>query len=108
MKQTTIRLDEQVHAWLVQMAAERHVSLSHLINDALGRFVAGERAFERMEERARRACPGTMRRALEHTAARGLPPLHPEDRLPSDFNRGVLEKRLMAKGDSSGIGEEKE
>jgi predicted transcriptional regulator len=94
VKKTTIRLDDQVHDLLVHIADKRQVSLNHLINYALVRFVSFEEAFEALEARARHARPGAMRRVLAHTATHGLPPLEPADRLPLDFDRATLEKRL--------------
>jgi predicted transcriptional regulator len=94
MKKTTVRLDDQIHDLLVRIAEKRQVSLNHLINYALVRFVSFEEAFETLEARARRARPGAMRTVLAHTAAHGLPPLEPADRLPPDFDRTSLEKRI--------------
>lgn len=94
MKKTTVRLDEQIYTSLVRMAEEQEVSLSHLINETLARCVADENAFAMMAQRARRARPGAMRRVLEHTATHALSPTHPEDHIPSDFDRHALEERL--------------
>lgn len=94
MKKTTVRLDEQVHTLLVQMAEKRGVSLNHLINYALVRLVSFEEAFEMLEARAQRARPGSIHRVLQHTATHGLPPLQPEDLLPADFDRRALETRV--------------
>jgi hypothetical protein len=61
MKKTTVRLDDQGHDLLVHIAEKRQVSLYHLINYALVRFVSFEEAFETLVARARRARPGAMR-----------------------------------------------
>ena len=98
MKQITVRLDEQVHTFFVNLAAERQVSLSRLINDTLERFVRAEQAFEMLESRAGRSCPGAMRRVLDHTAAHRLAPLQPEDQLPADFDLQLLETRVREAG----------
>jgi hypothetical protein len=95
MKKTTVRLDDQVHDLLVRIAEKRQVSLNHLINYAPVRFVSFEEAFETLDARARCARPGAMRTLLAHTTAHGLPPLEPADRLPSDFDRATLEKRIV-------------
>jgi predicted HicB family RNase H-like nuclease len=55
MKKTTVRLDDQIHTLLVRLAEKRSVSLNHLINYALVRFISFEEAFEMLEDRARRA-----------------------------------------------------
>ena len=94
MKKTTVRLDDQVHDLLVHIAEKRQVSLNHLINYALVRFVSFEEAFETLAARVRLARPGAMRTVLSHTAAHGLPPQKPADRLPPDFDRAILEKRI--------------
>ena len=98
MKQLTIRLDEQVHTFFVNLAAERQVSLSRLINDTLERFVRAEQAFAMMESRASRSYPGALRRVLDHNAAYRLTPLQPEDQLPADVDRHLLESRLKEAG----------
>lgn len=94
MKKTTVRLDDQVHTLLEQIAEKRRLSLNSLINYALVRFVSFEEASQMLEERARRARPGAMRRVLQKTAAHGTPPLHPEDRRPPGFDRRTLERRI--------------
>ena len=47
-----------------------------------------------LEERASRARPGAMARVLKKSAAKRLPPTHPEDPRPPGFDRRVLEKRI--------------
>jgi hypothetical protein len=94
MKKITIRLDEQVHTFLARLAAERQVSFSQLVNETLERFVVAEQGFEMLESRAAHARPGAMRKVLDHTAAHGLAPLSPEDHLPPDVDRRLLETRL--------------
>ncbi len=47
-----------------------------------------------MKEWARQVRPGAMRKVLSKTAALKLPPLHPEDRMPTNFDRRALEKRI--------------
>jgi len=94
MKKIMIRLDEPVHTFFARLAAERQVSLSQLINETLARFVVAEKSIEMMEARAARARPGATQQVLDHTAAHGLTPLPPEDAVPSDVNRGLLETRL--------------
>jgi predicted transcriptional regulator len=94
MKKITVRLDEPVHTFLARIAAERQVSLSQLINETLARFVVAEKGSEMMEARAARARPGAMQQVLDRTAAHGLAPLHPEDALPSDVDRRLLERRV--------------
>ena len=94
MKKITIRLDEPVHTFFAHLAAERQVSLSQLINETLARFVMAEKSFEMMEARAARAHPGAMQQVLDHTAAHGLAPLHPEDALPSEVDRRLLARRV--------------
>jgi hypothetical protein len=94
MKKITVRLDEPVHTFFTRIAAERQVSLSQLINETLARFVVAEKSFEMMEVRATRARPGAMQQILDRTAAHGLTPLHPEDVLPSDVDRRLLERRV--------------
>jgi hypothetical protein len=83
-----------VHTFFSHLAAERQVSLSQLINETLARFVAAEKSFEMMEARATRARPGAMQQVLDRTAAHGLAPLHPEDALPPDVDRRLLERRV--------------
>ena len=94
MNKITIRLDEPVYTFFARLAAERQVSLSQLINETLARFVVAEKSIEMMEARAARAHPGAMQQALDRTAAHGLAPLHPEDALPSDVDRRLLERRV--------------
>lgn len=94
MKKTTVRLDERVHTLLEQIAEKRGLSLNHLINYALVRFVSFEEAAQMLEERARRARPGAMQRVLRKTAGHGGPPAHPEDRRPPGFDRRTLERRI--------------
>jgi predicted HicB family RNase H-like nuclease len=53
MKKITVQLDEQVHIFLVRLAAERQVSFSQLINETLERCVVAEKEFEMMAARAR-------------------------------------------------------
>ena len=73
MKKTTVRLDDQIHTVLVRLAEQRGVSLNHLINYALVRFVSFEEAFEMLENRAHRAQSGAIKRALEHITAPAAP-----------------------------------
>jgi len=80
---------------LEQIAEKRGLSLNHLINYALVRFVSFEEAFQMLEERAQQAQPRAMRRVLQKTAAKRLPLLHPEDRRPPGFDRRTLEKRIV-------------
>ena len=94
MKKITVRLDEQVHTFLVRLAAERQVSFSQLMNETLERFVVAERGFEMLEARAARVRPGAMQQVLDRTAAHGLTPLPPEDALPSDVDRRLLARRM--------------
>ena len=94
MKKITVRLDELVHTFLAHLAAEQQVSLSQLINETLARFVMAEQGFAMMDARAARARPGVMQQVLDRTAAPGLAPLHPEDVLPSDVDRRLLERRV--------------
>jgi uncharacterized protein (DUF927 family) len=94
MKKTTIRLDDQIHTLLVRLAEQRGVSLNHLINYALVRFVSFEEAFEMLEDRAHRAQSGAIKRALQHATAHAEPPLHPEDHIPQGFDRHLLERRI--------------
>ena len=94
MKKITIRLDEPVHTFFAHLAAEQQVSLSRLINETLARFVVAEQSFEMMEARAARARPGAIQQVLDRTATHGLAPLHPEDALPSEVDRRVLERRV--------------
>ena len=94
MKKITVRLDEPVHTFLARLAAERQVSLSQLINETLAHFVAAEKGFEMMEARTARARPGEMQQVLDRTAVYGLTPLHPEDALPSEVDRRLLERRV--------------
>lgn len=94
MKKITIRLDEPVHTFLARLAAERQVSLSQLINETLARCMVAEQRCEMMEARAARARPGAMQQVLDRTAAHGLAPLHPEDVLPSEVDRRLLERRV--------------
>ena len=97
MKKITIRLDEPVHTFFARLAAERQVSLSQLINETLARFVRAEKGFEMMAARAARARPGAMQQVLDRTATHGLAPLHPEDVLPSDVDRHLLERRVPSR-----------
>ena len=94
MKKTTVRLDDQIHTLLEQIAVKRGLSLNHLINYALVRFVSFEEAFQMLEGRARRARPGAMRRVLRKTAANKSLPIHPEDKRPPGFDRRILERRI--------------
>lgn len=94
MKKTTVRLNDQICTVLEQIAKKRGLSLNQLINYALVRFVSFEEAFQMLEERARQARGGAMRKVLRKTAARELSPLHPEDRVPTNFDRRALEKRI--------------
>ena len=94
MKKTTVRLDDQIHTVLARLARQRGISLNHLINYALVRFVSFEEAFDMLEERARRARPGALAQALQLTAAQETPPFHPEDDLPQGFDRHALEHRI--------------
>jgi hypothetical protein len=94
MKKIMVRLDEPVHTFFARLAAERQVSLSQLINETLARFVVAEKSFEMMEARAARARPGAMQQVLDRTDAHGLAPLPPEDALPSDVDRRLLERRV--------------
>src|SRR5262249_26636584 len=94
MKKITVRLDEPVCTFFARIAAERQVSLSQLINETLARFVMAEKSFEMMEAGAAWAHPGAIQQVLDHTAARGLAPLHPEDALPSDVDRRLLERHV--------------
>ena len=94
MKKITVRLDEPVHTFLAHLAAEQQVSLSQLINETLTRFVMVEKGFALMDARAARARPGVMQQVLDRTAASGLAPLHPEDVLPSEVDRHLLERRV--------------
>ena len=94
MKKITIRLDEPVHTFFAHLAAEQQISLSRLINETLARLVVAEQSFEMMEARAGRARPEAMQQVLDHTAAHGLAPLHPEDALPSEVDRRVLTRRV--------------
>src|SRR5215475_9240870 len=94
MKKITIRLDESVHTFFAHLAAEQQISLSRLINETLARLVVAEQSFEMMEARAARARPGALQQVLDRTAAHGLAPLHPEDALPPEADRGLLETRL--------------
>jgi len=94
MKKTTVRLDDQVYTLLGQIAQKRGLSLNHLINYALVRFVSFEQAFQMVEERAWRARPGAIRRVLRKATAKRSLPLHPEERLPPGFDRQTLERRL--------------
>ena len=96
MKKITVRLDEPVHTFFAHLAAEQQVSLSQLINETLARFVGAEKGFEMMAARAARAHPGAMQQVLDRTATHGLAPLHPEDVLPSDVDRRLLEERVRA------------
>lgn len=95
MKKTTVRLDDQIHSLLEHIAEKRGLSLNHLINYALVRFVSFEEAFQMLEARARQAQPGAIRRVLQKTSAQKPSPLHPEDHQPRGFNRRVLERRLQ-------------
>jgi hypothetical protein len=88
-------LDDQIHTLLEQIAKKRGLSLNHLINYALVRFVSFEEAFQMLEERAWRVQPGAMRRVLGKTAAKKSLPLHPEDRLPPGFDRRALKRRIL-------------
>ncbi|HKA55277.1 MAG TPA: hypothetical protein VKJ47_16605 [Candidatus Binatia bacterium] len=47
-----------------------------------------------VEERARRAQPGAIRRVLRKATAKRSLPLQPEDRLPPGFDRQTLERRI--------------
>jgi hypothetical protein len=94
MKKTTVRLEEQIHVLLEQIAAKRGLSLNHLINYALVRFVSFEEATQLLEERIRQARPGAMRRVLQKTAKWKGSPMSPEDERPVGFDRQVLERRL--------------
>ena len=94
MKKTTIRLDDHIHTLLVRLAEQRGVSLNHLINYALVRFVSFEEAFEMLEDRAHHTQSGAIKRALQHTAAHAEPPLHPEDHIPQRLDRHILERRI--------------
>jgi hypothetical protein len=94
MKKTTVRLDDQIHTLLVRLAEKRGVSLNHLINYALVRFISFEEAFEMLEDRARRAQSGAIKQALQQTAAQEESLLHPEDHIPQGFDRHVLEQRI--------------
>ena len=94
MKKTTVRLDEHVHTLLEHIAEQRGLSLNHLINYALVRFVSFEEATQILEERARRARTGAIQRVLRKTATHATPPLHAEDQCPPDFDRRVLERRV--------------
>lgn len=47
-----------------------------------------------LEERARRARPGALRRVLQNTAAQKTLPLHPADRRPPGCDRRALERRM--------------
>lgn len=94
MKKTTVRLGDQVHTLLEQIAEKRGLSLNHLINYALVRFVSFEEAFQMLEERARRARPGAMRRVLQKTAGQKTLPLHPADWRPPACDRRALERRM--------------
>ena len=73
MKKTTVRLEEQIHALLEQIAAKRGLSLNHLINYALVRFVSFEEATQLLEERARQARPGAMRRVCKNGKVERFP-----------------------------------
>ena len=99
MKKTTVRLDDQIHAGLVQIAKDRGLSLNHLINYALVRFVSFEEAFQMMEERVHRAKSGAIRTVLQKTVSHHLPPDNAEDELPTDFSRRVLLARLKREAD---------
>ena len=94
MKKTTVRLDDQIHTVLTRIAEQRGVSLNHLINYALVRFVSFEEAFDMLEDRAQRARSGALAQALHQTADHESPALHPEDELPQDFDRRALEHRI--------------
>jgi hypothetical protein len=87
-------INDQVCTVLEQIATKRGLSLNQLINYALVRFVSFEEAFQMLEERARHARPGAMRKVLHKTTALKLSPLHPEDRIPTNFDRRALEKRI--------------
>lgn len=94
MKKTTVRLDEQVQRLLEQIATKRGLSLNALINYALVRFISFEEAAQLLEDRARRAQPGAMRRLLKKTAMTTGEPLQPEDQRPRGFQRRILERRI--------------
>jgi hypothetical protein len=94
MKKITLRLDEPVHTCFAHLAAEQQVSLSRLMNETLARLVVAEQSFELMEACAARARPGAMQQVLDRTTAHGLAPLHPEDALPSEAGRRLLERRV--------------
>ena len=51
-----------------------------------------EDAFQMLEEPARQASSGAMRKVLQKTAAKKLPPLRPEDQVPRGFDRHALER----------------
>jgi hypothetical protein len=87
MKKTTVRFDEQVYTWLVRLAEEQDMSISHFINATLARCVADDGAFALFTQRAQRARLGAMRRVLDHTATYGLQPQEPEDHIPPDFDQ---------------------
>ena len=103
MKKTTVRLDERVHTLLERIAEQRGLSLNHLINYALIRFVSFEEATQMLEERARRGRPGAMRRVLEKTALHGAAPAQPEDRRPSRFDRRALERRIRREAELQNV-----
>ncbi len=94
MKKTTVRLEEPTHALLEQIAAKRGLSLNHLINYALVRFVSFEEATQLVEERARRARSGAMRHVLQKVPVQRAAVLDPKDERPTGFDRRVFVRRL--------------
>lgn len=94
MKKTTVRLNEHIHDVLSRMAEQQGVSLNHLINYALVRFVSFEEAFEMLEERARHAHSGAIRQVLQQTTVQEGAPMYPEDHIPPGFDRRVFEQRI--------------
>lgn len=98
MKKTTVRLDNYIHTVLARLAKQRGVSLNHLINYALVRFVSFEEAFEVMENRASRGHSGALKKALDITSAQeqasNEAPRLQEDQIPPDFDRQVFEQRI--------------
>ncbi len=103
MKKTTVRLDERVHTLLERIAEQRGLSLNHLINYALVRFVSFEEATQMLEERARQGRPGAMWRVLEKTALQGAAPAQTEDRRPSVFDRRTLERRIRREAELQNV-----
>jgi len=79
MNKTTIRLSEFTQDRLKQIAQQKGLSVSQLINEISIRYIGAEEGARMMAERASKGSKAKALRAMEAIREAGRPPL-PEDR----------------------------